>query len=205
MAVKYGINREERRIEQETMEDEMAKRLTVLWPLSLLTVAAILAPFFMVAGCSSTQKHPNRAEPYEKIPFSEILRSPEQCGGKVVKLGGLILDVVNKEEGSTLEILEQPLNWRDRPKVGDVSGGRFKVVFQEFLDKEVYRTEKPITVVGEIVGTEKGLIGETVYNYPLLSGREIRLWEEDYPVRPRIHIGIGGGGGHVGGGVGISF
>jgi outer membrane lipoprotein len=187
------------------MEDDMAKRLKVLWPLYLLTVAAILALFFMVAGCSLTQKRPNRAEPYEKIPFSEILRSPEQYRGKVVKLGGLILDVVNKEEGSTLEILEQPLNWRGLPKVGDVSGGRFMVVFEEFLDKEVYRTDKPLTVVGEIVGTKKGPIGETVYNYPLLSGREIRLWEEGYSGRPRIHIGIGGDGGHVGGGVGISF
>lgn len=188
----------------------MAKRLTVLWPLSLLTVAAILALFSMLAGCSSTQKRPNRAGPYEKIPFPEILRSPEQYRGKVVKLGGLILDVVNKEEGSTLEILEQPLTWRGRPKIGDVSGGRFIVVFQEFLDREVYRTDKPLTVVGEIVGTKKGLIGEAVYNYPLLSGREIHLWEErGNRDRPRIHIGIGAGGGSggtgVGGGVGISF
>lgn len=184
----------------------MAKWVKVLRSPYPLAVATILSLFFTLDGCSSTPKSPNRREAYEKIAFSEILRSPEHYRGRVVRLGGVILDVVNKEDGGTLEILEQPLTWRGRPQLGDISGGRFMVVFGEFLDKEIYRKDRPVTIVGEIVGMKTAPIGETVYNYPLLSGREIRLWEEKgYSVRPRFHIGIGGGGGHVGGGVGISF
>ena len=191
-------------------EDEMAKRLRSSWPLSLIAVQAFLFLFFMVVGCRSTQERPDRQESYEKISFSEILRSPEQYRGKVVRLGGVILDVVNKEEGSTLEILEQPLNWRGRPKPDDDSGGRFIAVFGEFLDKEIYRMDRQVTIIGEITGMKTAPIGEGTYNYPLLSGREIRLWkDEGFFDRTHFHIGIGvsggSGGTDVGVGVGTSF
>ena len=188
----------------------MARRLKGFWHPSLLMVGIILLLLVMFNGCSSTQKRPDRKEGYEKIPFSEILRSPEQYRGRVVKLGGVILDVENREEGSTLEILEKPLSWQGRPKPGDDSGGRFMAVFDTFLDKEIYRPDRPITIVGEIVGAKTAPIGEIEYDYPLLSGREIRLWEEKGSWdRARIHFGIGASGGSggtgVGGGVGISF
>jgi outer membrane lipoprotein len=192
------------------MEDEMEKWLKGSRAFYVITMGAILSLLFMLGGCSTTQERPNQQESYEKIPFSEILRSPERYRGKVVRLGGVILDVGNKEEGGILEILEQPLSWRGRPKPGDQSGGRFMVVLEEFLDEEIYRSKRPITVVGEIVGTKEAPMGEATYCYPLLSGREIRLWEEGaYWDRPRIHFGIGASGGSggtsVGGGVGISF
>ncbi len=188
----------------------MAKRFKSSWLLFLITVQATLSFSMIFDGCTSTRKHPNRQESYEKIPFSEILRSPEQYRGKVVRLGGVILDVVNKEEGSTLEILEQPLNWRGRPKPGDDSGGRFIAVFGEFLDKEIYRTDRQVSIIGEIIGMKTAPIGETTHNYPLLSGREIRLWKDTgYFDRTRFHIGIGvsggSGGTDVGVGVGTSF
>lgn len=192
------------------MEYGMKKRLIGSRTFSVITMGAILSLVFMLGGCSTTQERPNRQEGYEKIPFSEILRSPERYRGKVVRLGGVILDVVNKDEGGILEILEQPLNWRGRPKPSDQSGGRFMVALGEFLDEEIYRSKRPLTVIGEIVGTREAPMGETTYSYPLLSGREIRLWEEEgYWDRPVIHFGIGVGGGSggtsVGGGVGISF
>jgi outer membrane lipoprotein len=192
------------------MEDEMAKRFNSSWPLSLIAVQAIIFLFFMLDSCTSIQKRPNQQESYEKISFSEILRSPEQHRGKVVRLGGVILDVVNKEEGGTLEILEKPLNWRGRPKPGDDSGGRFIALFGEFLDKAIYRMDREVTIIGEITGMKTAPIGETTYNYPLLSGREIRLWKDKgYFDKTRLHIGIGvsggSGGTDVGVGVGTSF
>jgi len=188
----------------------MATRFMSFWPLFLITVQATLSFSMIFGGCASTQKQPNRQASYEKIPFSEILRSPEQYRGKVVRLGGVILEVVNKEEGSTLEILEQPLNWRGRPKPGDDSGGRFIAVFGEFLDKEIYRKDRQVSIIGEITGMKTAPMGETTHSYPLLSGREIRLWkDEGYFDRTRFHIGIGvsggSGGTDVGVGVGTSF
>ncbi len=56
----------------------MAKRLCGSWHLSsIIGVQAILSLLFMLDGCALTQKRPNRQVSYEKIPFSEIIRSPE--------------------------------------------------------------------------------------------------------------------------------
>jgi outer membrane lipoprotein len=155
-------------------------------------------------------KQTTKQEAYEKIPFPEIAKSPDSYKGKVVRLGGVIIKTENREEDTVFEILEKPLNWRGRPKPGDYSGGRFMVVFEKFLDEAIYHPNRPITVVGEVVGTKRASIGEKTYDYPLLSGREIRLWEEGgYMGGPRMHIGIGIGGGSGGShgtvGIGTTF
>lgn len=185
----------------------MAKRLKSSLFLPLIAVLVIFLLFFMLDGCTTTQERPNREESYEKISFSEILQSPEQHRGKVVRLGGVILDVVNEEKGSTLEILEQPLNWQGCPKGGDVTGGRFLVISEGFLDKAIYQPDREVTVVGEIIDMKIGHIGEITYNYPVLSLRDVRLWKRRaHSNRPRMHIGIGiggHGGNDVSGGVSV--
>ena len=162
--------------------------------------------FFMSGGCTTTKERPEGENGYEKVAFSEILRSPEQYRGKVVQLGGVILDTLNEEKESTLEILEQPLGWRGRPKVGDVPGGRFLVVSDQFLDKAIYQPDREVTVVGEIIGSRAGQVGEAEYTYPILSLRDIRLWKrKSYSGPGGVHIGVGVGGssGNVGGGVSV--
>ncbi len=169
-----------------------------------------LVVLFLLFGCSTTKKQTTKDKAYEDIPFSEILRSPKGYTGKVVRLGGLIINTENREEETVFEILQKPLNWRGRPKLGDESDGRFMVVFDGFLDEAIYHSDRPVTVVGEVMGTKTGKIGEKAYHYPLLSGKDIRLWEErGYHDRPRMHIGIGIGGGSGGShgtfGIGTTF
>ena len=157
-------------------------------------------------GCATTKKEPDAGAAYEEIAFSEILKSPETYKGKIVRLGGLIVTTENREKETVLEVLEKPLSRRGRPKGEKVSGGRFMVVFEEFLDQAIYRRNRAVTVVGEVVGAKIGTIGEASYTYPLLSGRDIHLWEEGgYFYGPRMHIGIGVGGGGSRVGVGTSF
>jgi outer membrane lipoprotein len=158
------------------------------------------------AGCATTKKESGAEVAYEEIAFSEILKSPETYKGKIVRLGGLIVTTENREKETVLEVLEKPLSRRGRPKGEKVSEGRFMVVFEEFLDQAIYRRNRAVTVVGEVVGTKIGTIGEASYTYPLLSGRDIHLWEEGgYLHGPRMHIGVGVGGGGSRVGVGASF
>jgi outer membrane lipoprotein len=162
---------------------------------STLAVTSLFLVFaFLLFGCSATGRQTSHKVNHEKIPFPAILASPQTYEGRVVRLGGVIITTENLEEDTILEILEKPLNWQGRPKEGDESGGRFKVVFREFLDQAVYRPDRPVTVVGEITGVETGTIGEAIYHFPLLSGKDIRLWKErGYYDGPRFHIGIGVG------------
>jgi len=160
----------------------------------------------LIHGCATTGEKPSTEPTYEKIPFSDILASPESYQGRVVRLGGVIVTTENREEETVLEILEKPLGRGGRPKSGDATGGRFRVVFDRFLDSAVYRPNRPVTIVGEVVGKETAPIGETTYQYPLLAGRDVRLWEERGKFdTPRLHIGIGIGGSSGGVGLGTSF
>lgn len=184
------------------MERYRGSRLFFL--MALYSILVLL--FFMSTGCTTTKERPEGEKGYEKVSFSEILRSPEQYRGKVVRLGGVILNTVNEEKGSTLEILEQPLSWRGRPKVGDVPGGRFLVVSNQFLDKAIYQPDREVTVVGEITGSRTGQVGEAKYNYPVLILQDIRLWKSrsySGPGNLHIGVGVGGGSGNVGGGVSV--
>ena len=175
------------------------------WRLS----AGGIIPFFLLLAplsCATTDKKTNGKPTYEAIPFSEVLRSPATYKGRVVRLGGVIVQTENREAETLIEILEKPLSRQGKPKPGDVSGGRFRVVFQGFLDSAIYRQNRPVTVIGEIVGVETAVIGEASYDYPLLFGREVRLWEEKgHFDTPRMHIGIGIGSGGGGVGIGTSF
>jgi len=173
-----------------------------------LCAAAVLCCCMLIvlAGCSTTQKTTKAQVSYEKIPFSQILASPDTYKGRTVRLGGVIIGTENREEETILEILEKPLSRQGRPKSGDVSGGRFMVVFGGFLDEAIYRPDRNVTIIGEIIGIKTAAIGELDYHYPLLSGRDIRLWEDRGNFdRPRMHIGIGVGGRSGGVGVGTSF
>lgn len=185
----------------------MTERFTGSRLFFLIALYSILVGlFFMSGGCTTTKERPEGEKGYEKLAFSEILRSPEQYRGKVVRLGGVILDTLNEEKGSTLEVLEQPLSWRGRPKVGDVPGGRFLVVSDQFLDKAIYQPDREVTVVGEITGSRTGQVGEAKYTYPVLTLQDIRLWKHSSYSRPgglHIGVGVGGSSGDVGGGVSV--
>ena len=172
----------------------------------LVGLAALLFASTLVHGCATTGKKTTEQPTYEKIPFSQILAAPESFQGRIVQLGGVIVATENLAEETMLEILEKPLGRNGRPTSGDATGGRFMVVFDSFLDGAVYRPDRPVTIVGEVVGKKTGLIGETPYQYPLLSGRDVRLWEKrDNFDRPRMHIGFGIGGGSGGVGIGTTF
>jgi outer membrane lipoprotein len=172
----------------------------------LLGLLVLLCASMLIHGCATTGEKTDTEPTYESIPFPDILASPETYQGRVVRLGGVIVTTENREEETVLEILEKPLGRGGRPKSGDTSGGRFLVVFDQFLDSAVYRPNRPVTIVGEVVGKKAAPIGQMTYQYPLLAGRDVRLWKERGTFdRPRLHLGIGIGGGSGGVGLGTSF
>ncbi|MCJ7830052.1 MAG: Slp family lipoprotein, partial [Desulfobacterales bacterium] len=60
----------------------------------------------------------------------------------------------------------------------DFSEGRFQVVYSGFLDPEVYRKDRRVTVAGTLLGCEVQRTGDCPHPLLRVAGREIYLWPE---------------------------
>jgi len=125
------------------------------------------------------------------ITFEQVLKNPDAYKGKTVLLGGTILKTINLPDDTLIEVMEQPMDRRNRPVNPEASKGRFIILFKEFKDPVIYSTGRLITVAGEVTGSQLRPLGETNYNYPMISPKEYYLWK---PYEgPAIHIGVGVG------------
>ena len=110
------------------------------------------------------------------MPFELLLEQGKAHQGADVVFGGYILETLNEPDGSLLMVLQAPLGFRNEPKARDLSKGRFLVKSEQFLDPEVYREDRKLTVWGRVVGVRPQALGNRVYEYPVIEAGEIRLW-----------------------------
>ena len=149
---------------------------------SLLTVVSACAPVISQGVLKTVD---------ETITFERILANPDAYKGKIVLLGGTIVKTINLPDETLIEVIQQPLDRRNMPINAEASKGRFIIVFKEFKDPAIFSPGRLITVAGEVIGSQTRPLGETNYNYPLLTPKEYYLWR---PYEgPSIHIGVGVG------------
>jgi outer membrane lipoprotein len=127
-------------------------------------------------GCAPAVSKQLREEAGKPVPFEELLRRTDDYKGRVVIIGGYILETLNEPEGSWLTVLQSPLDSQHRPESSDLSQGRFLVWSREFLDPVVYSQERRITVGGQVIGSQQKKLGSLTYQYPVVEAKEIHLW-----------------------------
>ncbi len=159
------------------------KRTTVHCPL-LLAIAVLL-----LAACAP----PFPKELLDKVdkntPFAALQKDPEKYAGKLLMVGGMIVDTKNLKEGTRIEVLQKPLDGEGRPELTDETGGRFLVVTQQFLDGAVYHRGRMLTVIGEVAAPQVLLMGEIEYRYPVIAAKAMHLWSSDSG--PQFSFGVG--------------
>jgi len=146
----------------------------------LIAILLLLATVGGFSGCAPVLSKQLRKEAEHPIPFAELQQAPDTYKGRVVILGGYILETANDPDGSRLTILQAPLGFRNRPKSADLTKGRFLVLAKKFLDPEVYSKDRAITVGGKVEGSRQESLGSRNYVYPLIEAQEIYLWPEKY-------------------------
>jgi outer membrane lipoprotein len=137
----------------------------------------------VVSGCATkpiAKEYRQRAAA-EDVTFSMVLAHPDTYVGKVVLWGGIIIKTENLKKGTKIMVLETPLQRSERPGARDYSRGRFIARSAKLLDPEIYRPGKKITVAGVVSGKERRSLGETTYTYPVLSVRQLVLWQSYHP------------------------
>jgi outer membrane lipoprotein len=133
----------------------------------------------VISGCAYPISKELRREVRKDITFSMVLQDPTAYMGSVVLWGGIIIETMNHRDGSEVTVLETPLGYMEEPEPAKYSRGRFIAKTSEFLDPEVYKQRKRITLAGEIIGKEIKPLGKSEYTYPVVLVKQLYLWPRE--------------------------
>jgi outer membrane lipoprotein len=125
--------------------------------------------------------------------FKQVQQQPSQFEGEVVMWGGKVIETQAANGATELIVLQFERDNSNRPQVSGMSGGRFLVRSDQFLDPAVFSPGTLITVVGKVIGSTVMPIGQMKYRYPVLEPVELKKWDDQRYSSPRIHFGIGVG------------
>ncbi len=139
----------------------------------------VLVPLAFALGACATAPVPLAGEFSALTPTDSVARG---SSGERVRWGGEIIEVRPGADATCFEVLSRDLDARARPLARDRSDGRFIACRSGFYDPEVFVRGREITVVGNVVGTEKGRVGEFEYTYARVAADAVYLW----PKRPLV-------------------
>ena len=139
----------------------------------LLFIVSVI--FF--AACAHVPEAIDGEQYQTEISPGMVVNNPDSYQGQRVRWGGVIVEVVNNEQETWIEVLGLPLSSTARPLADRTNSlGRFIVKTQEFLDPEVYQNGLRFTVTGTIGKTIEGKVGERDYLYPTIDVESHYLW-----------------------------
>jgi outer membrane lipoprotein len=148
-------------------------RATLFASLLVLLVSFVGPSIPALAAVMSQQLRDEAGIP---VLFEDLLASPREYTGRVVVLGGYILEMQNEPDRRILTVIQAPLDWRERPKSRDLSQGRFFVTTSKFLDPELYVKGRRITVGGRVAGVGKQSVDGATFTFPVIAAQELYLW-----------------------------
>jgi outer membrane lipoprotein len=132
----------------------------------------------VVSGCSYPIAQQYREEARKSPTFAEVFKDPAAYTGSIVLWGGTIIETVTVSDGSEMFVLQTPLDYMEKPEAARYSEGRFIAKSSSFLDPEIYKNGRKITLAGEIMGRETRPLGKSQYTYPMVAIKELHLWKK---------------------------
>ncbi len=159
-----------------------------------IRIALMITALAGMTACATAIPKESLRQADPSLTFQTLVKNPDAYKGKVVLLGGQIMNTTLSDGATWVEVLQRPLDWRQKPKDTDESYGRFLVRFPGFQDPAIYSPGKKITVLGEVAGKKLMRLGNIEYPYPELISKEQYLWKSEAYGGPAFHIGIGVGG-----------
>jgi outer membrane lipoprotein len=146
---------------------------------------------FISLGCVKAISKEVRAQVDEEISIQQVMKNPTAFQGRMIIWGGAIVTAKNLKEGTVLEIVQKPLTVEERPQNVDRSAGRFLAIYEGYLDVAIYSKNREVTVAGRIKETQKRLLDEIEYTYPVVSVQEVYIWpprdSKKYYISPHWH------------------
>lgn len=142
--------------------------------------------FGLLAGCAGAPPVMQEGA-LPQIPLSDLIANAAGYRGQTVVMGGYVLEVENQPGQTRIVAVHVPVDSGQRLKSKDLSEGRLILIYDGFIDPEVYEKDRGITVRGEILG---GAANDPEIPYPYLriQVREIYLWPDEQLSEPERHL-----------------
>jgi outer membrane lipoprotein len=158
------------------------------------TVASVRAGFFgilavVLTGCATYPVSKALREQARPLTVRQVAANPGAYTGAVVIWGGKVINTVNTTNGASISVLALPLTSDERPVRNAVTTGRFIAWSKGFIDPEVFRNGRLVTIAGQITGVAKKPLQGIQYDYPLVSIKELHLWYVPQPYYPYYYPG----------------
>ncbi|WP_075181962.1 Slp family lipoprotein [Pantoea sp. 1.19] len=179
----------------------------------VMTVAAAVVMALSLSGCVSVPDSVKGTSPTPQQDLARVLTAPQIYVGQESRFGGKVVKVDNRNGMTRLEIAAMPLDESARPILGAASIGRLYADVNGFLDPTDFN-QQMVTVVGPIVGTEQGRIGDARYTFVVVKATGYQRWRmtqqvvmPPQPIDPWIWYGPGrhGRGGYWGPAPGFGY
>ncbi len=143
-----------------------------------------------LAGCAAHPR-PEAAHIDRHMGLHAVLAHPRRTRGARVRWGGVVVQDNVGPQHSTLTILAYPLSADGRPRLRAMPEGRFQAVAPGYLDPMLFARGRLVTIVGTVIGTRPGLIGQARYVYPWVQLLASHVWHVYRPPRGHWNFGFG--------------
>ncbi|MCL2900180.1 Slp family lipoprotein [Brenneria tiliae] len=135
----------------------------------------IAAAALLLSGCVTVPDAIKGTSPTPQDDLVRVMNAPQLYVGQESRFGGRVVGIRNEANKTRLEIASLPLDGGARPRLNQPSEGRFIAYVNRFLEPTDFR-DRLVTVVGPIVGTEQGSIGDKPYRYVVIDVQGYKRW-----------------------------
>lgn len=173
--------------------------------LLIYPILSALCLTMLVSGCAHYNVVPERLEDQvnHKLRFAQVKDNPDVYKGKVMVVGGEVLSIDRQNNMTKIEVLQLPLTDDFIPADRrTTTEGRFIALSRgkDPLDPAVLEKGTAITIVGEILGSEKISVGKDHKEGPVFGIKDLTIWDEmHYWGRPYDGSGLWGQRGYYAG------
>ncbi|SJM91872.1 Slp family lipoprotein [Crenothrix polyspora] len=158
----------------------------------------LISSCLLLSACSNLPRNIENT-PSIDISYSQAMQNINSHKNTVVRWGGVIIDVENKQYQSFIQVLLYPLNSYGRPQIDQSSGGRFIIQSSTFLDPIVYTKNTEVTVFGPLAGDTERTVDKRILKLPVVLSQTIFMWPKYEPDNYYNSYGGFGGFGSYGG------
>lgn len=128
-----------------------------------------------LSGCVTVPDAIKGTSPTPQQDLVRVMNAPTLYVGQEGRFGGKVINVINQQGKTRLEIASVPLDEGARPVLGEPSVGRIYADINGFVDPVDFRNQL-VTVVGPITGTEAGKVGSASYTYMVMQVNGYKRW-----------------------------